>query len=528
MISDETSSTSPLDQANELAEAALAQARSTLMTQFPFLDVALWKLPLVPDPTLRRALGTDGYRLLFNAPPLIASYRANPNDVLRDYLHTVLHCVFRHPFDAQHPKRDLWDAACDAAVEATALELAGLSFPCTRDDARRRALDQLRKACPQLTAQALYKLLNQEDNGISRCLADALPDLFARDDHVPWPRTDATAETRKRLRERALMLDSDGTERLSSPPEDVNPDDEDDQRHDGVNNPGAPAPSSSTTAVEGEVENGDSFINLEAREEAEATFESMDNVGLPEFDDISWQDISAQIQLDMEAFTGKIGVDAGTFMVNLHVANRKRYDYREFLKRFAALSEEMKVSPDEFDYIYYTYGLTRYKNMPLIEPLEYQETNRIRDFVIAIDTSASCAGHLVQRFAEKTYDVLKNSEGFGHKVNIHVIQCDCEVRRDVKITSIRDFENAFEEFNTRGFGGTDFRPVFAYVDELIRTRELANLKGLIYFTDGLGKFPAEPPDYEVAFVFVDDTPRERKVPPWAMKVVMDEDDIVEL
>lgn len=243
---------------------------------------------------------------------------------------------------------------------------------------------------------------------------------------------------------------------------------------------------------------------------------------------MSWQDISSQIDMDMEAFSGKIGLNVGTFQVNLTVANRKRYDYRAFLKRFSALSEEMKTSPDEFDYIYYTYGLSRYKNMPLIEPLEYQESNRIRDFVIAIDTSASCAGKLVRTFAEKTYDVLKNSEGFGHKVNIHVIQCDCDVTRDVKITSIRDIDRAFEEFVTRGFGGTDFRPVFKYVDELVRTRELANLKGLIYFTDGLGKYPVTPPAYETAFVFVDDMPRERKVPPWAMKVIMDEDDVFEL
>lgn len=93
-----------------------------------------------------------------------------------------------------------------------------------------------------------------------------------------------------------------------------------------------------------------------------------------------------------------------------------------------------------------------------------------------------------------------------------MIQCDCDVTRDVKITSIRDIDRAFEEFVTRGFGGTDFRPVFKYVDELVRTRELANLKGLIYFTDGLGKYPVTPPAYETAFVFVDDTPRERKVP----------------
>ena len=79
----------------------------------------------------------------------------------------------------------------------------------------------------------------------------------------------------------------------------------------------------------------------------------MDGVSYSDFSDMSWQDISSQIDMDMEAFSGKIGLNVGTFQVNLTVANRKRYDYRAFLKRFSALSEEMKTSPDEFDYIYY-------------------------------------------------------------------------------------------------------------------------------------------------------------------------------
>ncbi len=35
-----------------------------------------------------------------------------------------------------------------------------------------------------------------------------------------------------------------------------------------------------------------------------------------------------------------------------------------------------------------------YGNMPLVEPLEYKETDRVRDFVIAIDTSESVRGRL--------------------------------------------------------------------------------------------------------------------------------------
>ena len=392
-------------------------------------------------------------------------------------------------------------------------------------------LDKIRENCPTLTAQSIYRALigtGEEDPPAFSCsFAASLENVFARDGHEAWPRTSERGSSMKSAGDKLALMPSDGTDKLGGKPDD-DADSEDKSRSPGANMPGMAAPSSSSNAVLGDIEDPDAIVDVESSEEAEATFESMDGVSYSDFSDMSWQDISSQIDMDMEAFSGKTGLNVGTFQVNLTVANRKRYDYRAFLKRFSALSEEMKTSPDEFDYIYYTYGLSRYKNMPLIEPLEYQESNRIRDFVIAIDTSASCAGKLVRTFAEKTYAVLKNSEGFGHKVNIHVIQCDCDVTRDVKITSIRDIDRAFEEFVTRGFGGTDFRPVFKYVDELVRTRELANLKGLIYFTDGLGKYPVTPPAYETAFVFVDDTPRERKVPPWAMKVIMDEDDVFEL
>ena len=392
-------------------------------------------------------------------------------------------------------------------------------------------LGKIRENCPTLTAQSIYRALigtGEEDPPAFSCsFAASLENVFARDGHEAWPRTSERGSSMKSAGDKLALMPSDGTDKLNGKPDD-DADSEDKSRSPGANMPGMAAPSSSSNAVLGDIEDPDAIVDVESSEEAEATFESMDGVSYSDFSDTSWQDISSQIDMDMEAFSGKIGLNVGTFQVNLTVANRKRYDYRAFLKRFSALSEEMKTSPDEFDYIYYTYGLSRYKNMPLIEPLEYQESNRIRDFVIAIDTSASCAGKLVRTFAEKTYDVLKNSEGFGHKVNIHVIQCDCDVTRDVKITSIRDIDRAFEEFVTRGFGGTDFRPVFKYVDELVRTRELANLKGLIYFTDGLGKYPVTLPAYETAFVFVDDTPRERKVPPWAMKVIMDEDDVFEL
>ncbi|MBQ8425418.1 MAG: metallopeptidase, partial [Clostridia bacterium] len=81
----------------------------------------------------------------------------------------------------------------------------------------------------------------------------------------------------------------------------------------------------------------------------------------------------------------------------------------------------------------------------------------------------------------------------------------------------------------KGFGGTDFRPVFNHIDKLINQKEFTNLKGLIYFTDGAGSFPQTKPKYETAFVFVEgEEYTEHGVPSWAMKVVLRESDIKEL
>jgi predicted metal-dependent peptidase len=150
---------------------------------------------------------------------------------------------------------------------------------------------------------------------------------------------------------------------------------------------------------------------------------------------------------------------------------------------------------------------------------------RVREFVIAIDTSGSVAGELVQSFIRKTYNILMQSESFFEKVNIHIIQCDAAIQEDVKITSQEEFETYIKNMKLLGFGGTDFRPVFNFVNELIQKREFANLKGLLYLTDGYGTFPEQKPAYETAFVFVDDELSSPAIPVWAMKLVLSREDI---
>ena len=239
-----------------------------------------------------------------------------------------------------------------------------------------------------------------------------------------------------------------------------------------------------------------------------------------------WSEISRRMQMDMETFSKQQGDRAGNLMQNLREVNREKYDYTTFLKKFAVRGEAMRINDEEFDYIYYTYGLKLYKKMPLVEPLEYKEVKRIREFVIAIDTSGSVGGEQVQAFLQKTYNILKSTESFFSKINVHIIQCDATIQEDAKITSQEEFDEYIKAMKIRGLGGTDFRPVFSYVDWLREKKEFQNLKGLIYFTDGWGTFPAKKPDFETAFVFVDDGVNNYDVPPWAIKLVLQKEEIL--
>lgn len=126
---------------------------------------------------------------------------------------------------------------------------------------------------------------------------------------------------------------------------------------------------------------------------------------------------------------------------------------------------------------------------------------------------------------QKTYSILKSTESFFRKINLHIIQCDADVQEDAKITSQEEFDEYLKTIQIHGLGGTDFRPVFEYVDRLRKAKEFSNLKGLIYFTDGCGTFPATKPDYETAFVFVDDEYNNPEVPPWAIKLILQKDEI---
>ena len=97
------------------------------------------------------------------------------------------------------------------------------------------------------------------------------------------------------------------------------------------------------------------------------------------------------------------------------------------------------------------------------------EEKRIRDFVIAIDTSASTKDGLVRRFIEKTYAILSQETSFFADMNVLIVQCDAAITDVARISNLRDLDDYLDGLEIKGLGGTDFRPVFAYVDAVSYT-----------------------------------------------------------
>ncbi|MBQ9272942.1 MAG: metallopeptidase [Mogibacterium sp.] len=435
-------------QLNTLAEEVLDISRNRLLVNLRYMDTAL---SFHGREVSGDSFTTDGRTLYYDPAFVLRTYSDSKEKLTRMYLHTVLHCVFCHPFTGADIDRGLWDLACDIAAESVISEL---DLPCTRTDddgPKQDALKRIRRQTGFLTAEKIYSALRKGElaAGDLKMKPEQLEELFMADSHSGWYEN----ETQAPAAQSVLMRDD--------------------------------KPAAEDTDLQ-----------------------------------TDWKKIAEQIEMEIETFAKVRGKFASSLVQNLREVNRERYDYSEFLRKFSAVNETVKVSDDEFDYIYYNYGLTQYDRMPLIEPLEYREDSRIKDFVIAIDTSGSVAGEEVQSFLQKTYNILKSRESFHSRINVHIIQCDAQIQSDEVITSAEDFDRYMETMEIRGLGGTDFRPVFDYVDRLIRDGEFSDLKGLIYFTHGLGTYPPVKPDYRTAFVFVESGYNVPEVPVWAMKVVL--------
>lgn len=237
-----------------------------------------------------------------------------------------------------------------------------------------------------------------------------------------------------------------------------------------------------------------------------------------------WDKIARQTRMEQER-NGTEQEEGERMLAASLAAERSRRSYKDFLQKFSVLREELRSEPDEFDLNYYTYGLRVYGNLPLIEPMESRESKKIREFIIALDTSYSTSGDLVKQFLKETAGILNQSNSFFADSVIRILQCDNAVQSDTVIHTEAELIRFMEEFELIGGGGTDFRPVFRYVNELREQGYCRNLGGLLYFTDGKGIYPKQRPEYKTAFLFLEEYD-EAQVPAWAIRLKLDPEEFL--
>ena len=411
---------------NEVSLDIIDYIKSELYLYFPFFSIALGALTPMPQEEIA-TFATDGNMMYYSAQQLIRVFKSNTYYLDRLYLHSILHCMFSHLWIGGQRDRNLWQTACDVAVEYI---IDHMNKPCTK-----RALSWIRQETygeieklSAVSAALVYYYLETLD---TKKLIEIAKEFYT-DDHRFWPQE----------------------------------------------------------------ENTNAKMSSQAQQ--------------------NWDKISRQTSMEQKKRGSDESEGEAALVANIKAQRQKR-SYREFLKKFSILREELKADPDEFDLGYYNYGLGIFGNIPLIEPLESRESRKIQEFVIVVDTSYSTSGKLIENFLKETFAILTQSDSFFEKSRVRIIQCDEIIQMDEEIKNEQEINALMNRFTIVGGGGTDFRPAFEYVNNLIEEGKLKNLSGLIYFTDGKGIYPKKRPPYKCAFLFLDDYD-EAAVPPWAIRM----------
>jgi predicted metal-dependent peptidase len=129
----------------------------------------------------------------------------------------------------------------------------------------------------------------------------------------------------------------------------------------------------------------------------------------------------------------------------------------------------------------------RFSYMDILLPDFSEPEDVVKNLVFAIDTSGSISEKHFQVFISEIVGCMQQ---FGGKVKGTLIYCDAEIASN----GVYDLEDVAKSMPVGG-GGTDFRPVFNWIEN-----NLDECSGLIYLTDGYGSYPEKEAIYPTLWV----------------------------
>ena len=163
----------------EYAEKIMDLGREELAGAYPFLTPAIYALKPVASPEcgMNYGLGRGADTFIYDPEELVEDF-VKGKDTTEIFLHSILHCLFLHPFAAAyHKDQELWNLSCDICIRDIMLRL-GRCRSASEDDIQRTSIiDGLKRSLPYLNADWIYGSFPKE----------SIPaDLFRIDDHALW------------------------------------------------------------------------------------------------------------------------------------------------------------------------------------------------------------------------------------------------------------------------------------------------------------------------------------------------------
>ena len=411
----------PSSKSTELSGQALQEvyervlrARIRLSMQQPFLASAVMRLPVRPvtGASWCRTAATDGYHIFYN-PQWVAKLR---EDELRGLLaHEVLHVLFSHADRRQGRDGQVWNMACDYAINYLLIQ-RGFSLP-------EGGLISAR--AQSKTSEQLYAELAQQIK---------LPKgSSVKSGGVSGGKSGGTGRRKKLggpVRSEDPLAD-ESSDRVPDPGEDLI--DADDPRVRPMRSADAP-----------------------------------DREQLAEL----------RRELREEALTRLSGDGAGAFRSECDADETRRIDWRSLLR--AHLSERIKGDWTSFPFS------KRMVHRGLFMPSAGMLVPG--HVVFAIDTSGSMSLQLLGVIAD---ELRAFREVFPCRLT--VLQCDARLQSVEHYEAMDGYEIP-KRLEIHGRGGTDFCPVFDWVDEQ------SDVALVVYATDGMGSFPERQPEVPVIWL----------------------------
>jgi len=243
------------------------------------------------------------------------------------------------------------------------------------------------------------------------------------------------------------------------------------------------------------------FRNMYAEEIYDYLKKELIESGIDAFDDEKAQKHDEQNNKDLTSKFRQVK----NIKENLEEKDEEQWEYAAALAKEVSTRKSLmplgferfakKVEPKDIDWKFELYNAinrhmrNNYAFMPPNKKHLYRGfalpslTSDTLSLIVAIDTSGSIQEEILGAFIEEFKAIMQNFPA----VNIELLIADAKVHAHYSFRGAEDLD-----FVLKGGGGTDYRPVFEYIDANFPMASM-----LLYFTDGEGVFPRIPPAYEV-------------------------------